>query len=51
MNTKINYKIRKAKLSDAKQFVELLNYVWRDAYKNIFPKEVLMTESQKLKIR
>jgi GNAT superfamily N-acetyltransferase len=37
---KYNYIIRKVEPKDARQYVELHNYVWRKAYKNIFPNEV-----------
>lgn len=44
MKTKINDSIliRKVRIDDAKQYIELINLVWRDAYKNIFPKEVFI---------
>lgn len=35
-----NIVIRKVKPEDAKQFITLRNFVWRDAYKHIFPEEV-----------
>ena len=34
--------IRKVRNDDAKQYIELINSVWRDAYKNIFPEEVFV---------
>ena len=37
---KSNIVIRQAVAEDAEQFVKLKNLVWKDAYKNIFPKEV-----------
>lgn len=44
MKTKINNSIliRKVRNDDAKQYIELINSVWRDAYKNIFPEEVFI---------
>lgn len=54
METKIKTKlnetilIRKIKNSDAKQYIELIDSVWRDAYQNIFPEEVFIDrEKQK----
>ena len=35
-----NIVVRKVKSVDAEQFIRLRNYVWRDAYKHIFPEEV-----------
>lgn len=34
--------IRKVRNDDAKQYIELINSVWRDAYKNIFPEDVFI---------
>lgn len=34
--------IRKVRNEDAKQYIELINSVWRDAYKNIFPEDVFI---------
>ena len=34
--------IRKVRNDDAKQYIELINSVWRDAYKGIFPEEVFI---------
>lgn len=34
--------IREVRSDDAKQYVELINSVWRVAYKNIFPEEVFI---------
>ena len=36
--------IRKVRNDDAKQYIELINSVWRDAYKNIFPEECIIRE-------
>lgn len=34
--------IRKVRNDDAKQYIELINSVWRDVYKNIFPEDVFI---------
>jgi GNAT superfamily N-acetyltransferase len=34
--------IRKVKPEDAEQYLKLVCYVWRDAYKHIFPEEVFI---------
>ena len=39
--------IRKVRNDDAKQYIELINSVWRDAYKNIFPEEVFIDRERK----
>jgi len=39
--------IRKVKTEDAEQFVNLNNYVWRIAYKDIFPEEVFIYREEK----
>ena len=41
-----NIIIRKAKTEDADQFINLLNYVWRVTYKNIFAEEVFVDREQ-----
>lgn len=41
------YKIRKAIPEDAREFVELKNLVWRDAYKDILPEEVFVSQEAK----
>ena len=47
-NDKVNdIIIRKAKTQDAKQFVKLNNFVWRIAYKDIFPEEVFLEREAK----
>ena len=43
--------IRKAETKDAKQYVELNNLVWRDAYKHIFPEEVFLDRESRAKYK
>ena len=38
--------IRKVRNDDAKQYIELINSVWRDAYKNIFPEDVFINRER-----
>lgn len=40
-------KIRKVRPEDARQYVELVNYVWRDAYNHIFPEDVFVRRENK----
>ena len=40
MNT--NIVIRPVRAEDAEQYINLTNFVWRDAYKDIFPEEVFI---------
>lgn len=42
-------KIRKLKLSDAKEYVTLHNLVWQSAYAHIFPKEVFIDREKRSK--
>ena len=44
---KSNIVIRKVETKDAKQYVELINLVWRLTYKNIFPEEVFLDMKNK----
>lgn len=44
-----DFVIRKAETKDAKQYVELNNLVWRDAYKHIFPEEVFLDRESRAK--
>lgn len=37
-----DYIIRKAESKDAEEYIRLNNFVWRDAYKHIFPEEVFL---------
>ena len=37
-----NIIIRKVKSEDAEGYLKLINLVWRDAYKHIFPEEVFV---------
>lgn len=39
--------IRKVRNNDAKQYIELINSVWRVAYKNILPEEVFIDRERK----
>lgn len=41
-------KIREAKLEDARNWYVLVNKVWRDAYKNIFPEEVFIEKDNQV---
>ncbi len=43
--------IRKAIKNDAKQYIELINSVWRVAYKNIFPEEVFINREKETEKR
>ncbi len=45
---KIEYKIRKAELKDAEQFVKLNILVWRNAYKDIFPESVFVEREKRV---
>ena len=38
----MSIKIRKVQQSDAAQYIELINYVWRIAYSHIFPEKVFL---------
>ena len=44
-----NIVIRKVNVDDAEQFVKLRNFVWRNAYKKIFPNEVFVAKEAKEK--
>jgi len=46
-----NIIIRKVEEADIKQFFLLINRVWRNAYKNIFPKEVFDERDENIKTR
>lgn len=39
--------IRKVRNDDAIQYIELINFVWRVAYKNIFPEDVFIDRERK----
>lgn len=43
--------IRKVTNSDARQYIELINSVWRDAYKNIFQEEVFIDRERETENR
>ncbi len=51
MKEKINYVIRKVEPKDARQFIELHNFVWKSAYKDIFPAEVFAAREAKTERR
>lgn len=42
------YTIRKVKIEDAEQYVRLNIFVWRNAYKNIFPESVFIEREKKI---
>lgn len=42
-----NIVIRPVKPEDAEQYIKLTNFVWRDAYKHIFPEEVFATKESR----
>lgn len=44
------YRIRKVKLGDAEQYIKLTNFVWRSAYKNIFPESVFTARENEERI-
>lgn len=43
--------IRKVRKDDAKQYIELINSVWRVVYKNIFPEEVFINREKETENR
>lgn len=45
MNNNIIF--RKVQPTDAEQYIDLENLVWRDAYKHIFPEEVFLDKEKK----
>ena len=42
-----NIVFRPVESNDAKQFVELINFVWKETYKNIFPAQVFLDMESK----
>ena len=42
------YTIRKVKIEDAEQYVRLNIFVWRSAYKDIFPESVFIEREKKI---
>ena len=47
---KSNFNIRKTELKDAEQYVRLNTYVWRCAYKDIFPESVFVEGEKNINI-
>ena len=41
--------IRKVKKEDASEYLKIVNFVWRSAYKDIFPEEVFIKKEEELK--